>query len=133
MNLELPRYKLIAPLYADDRIIPEGAIIAFDGTPNEGMEPQNEAAFRRMAEFVATLGPAGKTPPVEEVMERAMRNRPREAVPLMGTTPIVGAAPPAAPKETVEVLVEDTQHPSQNPIRVMGTIKDERPTPAVGG
>lgn len=131
---ELPRYRLVQPFYVDDRKLEPGIVIEYAGIPNEAMDPLNEPARKAMKKFLTSLGPAGRTPPVEEVMEQAMRNRPREPAPLTGTVRIDGIRPPEAKPETATIVADEAAHPSQSPVRVQGTVKDERPRePQVGG
>lgn len=53
---EFPRYELLAPFYApNDTLFPEGFELEFDGTPNEFMRPLNEAARKKMAEYMPSV------------------------------------------------------------------------------
>lgn len=57
MEAEIPRYRLLAPLYdsSECQLWPEGTIISFRGSPNEHMEPLNDAAERSVREFLDQL------------------------------------------------------------------------------
>lgn len=53
---EIPRYKLNAPCFLEDDTLHEtGEIIDYIGIPNGEMVPQNEAARKRMQEWLAGL------------------------------------------------------------------------------
>lgn len=70
---ELPRYKLLAPLYADDAYFEEDTVIEYDGVPNLSMFPLNEAAKVRLEEYASTLSRLD----LGEQVFRAMQERPR--------------------------------------------------------
>lgn len=51
-----PRYRLLQPFFApDDTLYPEDTELAFDGTPNEFMEPLNAAAEAKLTEYLQML------------------------------------------------------------------------------
>lgn len=76
-----PRYRLTKPLYVNDDglYIAEDEIIEYDGTPNEFMQPENEAAVKKLTEWYQSKG--GITPDLGEIKQRAYENRPREPIP----------------------------------------------------
>src|SRR6185312_13156834 len=88
----LPRYRLITPFYADDQLWPEEAEIEFDGVPNEGMQPINDAARERMEAWLRSLPPRAKPPQGSVNLDAATLARV-----LLGEH--VGAAVAARPRE----------------------------------
>lgn len=133
---ERPRYRLIKPFYVDDIFINEEEEIFFDGVPNEAMEPMNEPALKKVAEFRATL-PGGKTPPLETTVAKAMAERPREVtvvgqrqeVPLMGNLNPDGSKLIESSKpSTVEHIPKPVEAKYVRPIRPQGTVPGEDPT-----
>lgn len=72
---ELPRYRLIKPLYADDTFFDEETILDYDGTPNEFMQPLNDAARAQMRAFIDSLTEidedTGFTPGLEAQIDKA--------------------------------------------------------------
>lgn len=115
---EAPRYRLDAPLYAEDVLWPMGKVIEFDGMPNETMSPLNQPARDRMRTFVAGLN-EGKTPDVADVMFEAMAARPRhDQIPLTGTVKIAGAAIPEFKEPKTKIIEEDDS--AQTPIKLGG-------------
>lgn len=72
---ETPLYRLTAPFFGPDNVLyDEGAEIEFDGCPNAEMQPLNDSAGDKYEKFIRSL-PDGKTPPLEEIVEKAMNAR----------------------------------------------------------
>lgn len=123
-----PRYLLLKPFYIDDNYIAEGVEIEFTGTPNEQMEPLNDSAKDRMAEFLKLNG--GLTPRIEDIVYQRMSDRPREVTmphaqkdtPMMGgmTANHTQATPPE-PKATIV----NVPKPDVRVKKLMGTIVQE--------
>lgn len=153
-SAERPLYKLIQPLYADDVYIEaetrgpmglEATVIEFDGEPNEAMEPMNEPARQRMETFFAKLAAGNRaagrtgdrTPPIGDLVQQAMEERPREMPqrrddipPLANTRFENGAGKPfRAPdeKEPVINIVKQSTPIAVRPKRIMGTSQPESP------
>jgi hypothetical protein len=74
-ELELPRYRLIKPLFADDTYFDEESIIDYDGVPNEFMQPLNDAARAQMRAFIDSLteidDDTGFTPGLEAQIDKS--------------------------------------------------------------
>jgi len=79
---EEPFYECIEPFYsADDVYYPAGARfvdVTGEMVPNEQMIPLNAAAEERMSEYLASLPHAQRTPTLENLVQAAMKVRPRE-------------------------------------------------------
>ncbi len=74
---DTPIYKLIAPCYLeDDTLHATDEEIAYLGTPNEFMAPMNEAAQKKMGEFLGYLDDCARAK--AEAMGRAFNGRPRD-------------------------------------------------------
>ena len=75
---ELPRYELLAPYFAQDHsLYDEGSVLTYDGIPNEMMRPLNEPAKVAYTNYMRSI-PDGKTPPLEEIVYKAMLGRPKD-------------------------------------------------------
>lgn len=82
-------YKLIQSFYCDDALFepgPDGLEIIYDGVPNEGMEPLNELARKRMTEYLKGLDDgmiaSGRiSRKLEDIIFQEVSNRPRETTP----------------------------------------------------
>lgn len=71
----LPHYRLLRPFFADDTFFEEGMELYFDGTPNEWMEPLNEAAKKKSQiylAFINSLPVGGKTKSIDELVQEAL-------------------------------------------------------------
>lgn len=77
-----PFYECLEPFYSpDDVYYPSGArFVDVTGRmiPNEQMIPLNPAAEERMGEFLSTLPHAQRTPTLENIVQSAMKMRPRD-------------------------------------------------------
>lgn len=78
-----PRYRLTAPLYADDTLFPEGTEIEFAGPPNEYMEPLNPEAEAKLTAYLQGLEEgrvaSGRiSRRLEDIVFQEMANRPKE-------------------------------------------------------
>lgn len=149
-----PLYKLIQPLYADDIFIEaetrgpmglEATVIEYEGEPNESMEPMNEPARQNMRVFLDKLAAGNRaigrqgdrTPPIGDIVQQAMTERPREMPVRRDDTPPIantrfenGAGKPfAAPEEKApQVNIVKTDNPTAiRPRRIMGTSQPEAP------
>jgi hypothetical protein len=129
------RYQLEKPFYADDNYIDEGEIIEFDGMPNEAMKPLNEEARHNQAVFFELNG--GRTPPLADMMEKAMRERPKEPmvtrlgsnpiVPLTGTVAAEGLPKPRLKEPTVKHIPKSDESRIARQVRMQGANIDEIP------
>jgi hypothetical protein len=99
---ELPRYRLIKPLFADDTYFDEEAIIDFDGMPNEFMQPLNEPAMEMMRAFIDSLQEkdedTGFSPGLEQMIDGASPRAKEHRALLRGrrkreVTPVIPDAP----------------------------------------
>jgi hypothetical protein len=59
---DVPCYRIMEEkgFYVDDRLIPQGKIIAWDEEPSLNMDPLNELAVEKYKEFLAKLDTFGK-------------------------------------------------------------------------
>lgn len=129
------RYQLEKPLFADDIYIDEGETIEYGGMPNEAMKPLNDEARHNLAIFYKQNG--GRTPPVGDMMEKAMRERPREGavtrigaepiVPLTGTVAAEGLPRPASKEPTVKHLPKTEEPRVVRPVSSQSAPVDEVP------
>lgn len=131
--METPQYKLLKPFYADDTLFPEGAVVSFLGTPNEQMEPLNEPAKQKFAEFIKRVedgaAAAGRiSRKLEDIVQQEVMNRPREQprvsvpqynpeVPAMGNINVHGDQK-KAPAEMKTKLISTPVTPPQKPIAI---------------
>lgn len=131
------RYQLEKPFYVDDMLIGEGETIEFDGIPNESMKPLNEAGYYNLSEFYRLNG-GGNTPSVADMMEKAMRERPREGsvnrldqqntVPLTGSVVGDGMPKPKPKEPTVNVVPQEQAPKYIRPVRTQGAGVNETPS-----
>ena len=129
---DVPRYKLLQPFYADDVLWGEDEVIEFSGTPNEAMEPLNKPARRKHREFLESIN--GGTPDLADAVNEAMMDRPRHEgsvrsarkkdIPLMGDKSLFEAG-------AVRHVDLPPEKERKRPTRIMGTVKDEIPTPGL--
>jgi hypothetical protein len=125
-----PRYRLTTPQYINDRYYDEGIEIVYKGTPNEGMEPVNASAERRVEEWLDSL--PSRPQRHEDFIMQAMMNRPRHEVTAPTATKrkasrIIGKETPEEDNE-VEVIPPDLTR-VKGPKKQMGTIVHEVPSP----
>jgi hypothetical protein len=97
---EMPFYRLIQPLYADDTYFPEGTELYFLATPNDAMEPLNEPARKRVEEYFKGLDEGMRASgrisrKIEDIVMQEMTNRPKE--PAAATTVTMPAYKPNTP------------------------------------
>lgn len=128
------RYELEKPFFADDTYIDEGEVIEYGGMPNEAMKPLNDEARHNLKIFFKING--GKTPPVGDMMEKAMRERPRELsvmregqeriVPLTGTVAAEGLPRPPTAEPTIRHLPKTDRERVARPVSQSARI-DEVP------
>jgi hypothetical protein len=62
MSDELPKYRVLNEqgFYADDNLFAEGTEVFYEGIPNQQLEPLNEAAEKKMGEFLVALRAGSK-------------------------------------------------------------------------
>lgn len=127
---ERPRYFLLTAQYINDTYFAEEQEIIYGGVPNDGMEPRNPAAEKRMEEWLESLpSPLRRH---EDFIADAIANRPRYEIPA--PTPRAKSKPARIlGKETkesteVEVVPVDPRR-VKGPKKQMGTIVTEVPSP----
>lgn len=132
---EKPLYRLIKALYADDTYFGEGTEIYFDGTPNENMEPLNDAAREKMQDYIKALEDGMKeagriSRALEDIVFHEFKNRPRDSGVPTGRvelprynpeTPLAGNMAKPAPAK-VEVKALPGGPPKPKPV-VIGEAK----------
>jgi len=84
---QTPQYRLMQPFYVKDTFIPEGAVIDWDGPPNEFMEALNPAAEEKLKAYLNGLEEgrvnAGRlSRKIEDIVFQEVSNRPRETSPI---------------------------------------------------
>lgn len=136
--MEVPKYRLIAPIYFDDQFIPEimivdgreaPTIIEYEGIPNEAMEPVNEPARVKWNEYQKMMDDsmiaAGRlSRKIEDIVAQEVAARPREPrgivelpqvradVPVMGNVTAAGGKKLAPEKGSVKISAGDVSGPA---------------------
>lgn len=118
---QTPQYRLMQPFYVKDTYIPEGAVIDWDGVPNEFMEAMNPAAEEKLKEYLQGLDDgqraAGRiSRKLEDIVMQEVANRPRE--PKSNTETVI------LPKYNPDVPAMGNIHKNGNPKKMdLGSLK----------
>lgn len=80
-NTEMPLYRLLEAFYAEnDSLYEAGTEIRYEGVPNEYMQPLNEPARLRLADYLPTIDRRPRDEQIADARERE-RTRPISVIP----------------------------------------------------
>jgi hypothetical protein len=116
--VEVPRYILEQPLYADDVLWEIGTEIEFSGIPNEWMTPLNDSAKIKIADYLESIG---NTMGMDEFIDRAYAEAKDPLVRLVHA-PEKGPNVMGAPKQP-ETVKAGPGRPKRV-AKIMGTVSE---------